>query len=94
MLDAINLLEVDRIGHGYRAFYIKEGDNPDLADKVRKLLKSKDIHLEMCLTSSWLLQSAPSDKSQHPVKSCLEDDFSCSLSTDDPGVMVTDIPND
>jgi len=40
---------------------VKEGDDANIAAQVQQLLKKKDIHLEMCITSSELLKNVPAD---------------------------------
>mmetsp|Transcript_53025 Transcript_53025/g.44469 ORF Transcript_53025/g.44469 Transcript_53025/m.44469 type:complete len:121 (+) Transcript_53025:514-876(+) len=59
IIRAIELCDVTRIGHGYRMFYKKdETDDDDTMAKACKLVKDRNIHLEMCPRSSILLKSA------------------------------------
>ena len=71
----------ERIGHGVRMI-----EDPD----VRKMVISKKIPLEICLTSNvWL--GAVLRGRQHPVKEFYDEHVVVTLNTDDPGIFGIDL---
>lgn len=74
---SIEILHAERIGHGISAIE----DNT-----LIQLLKEKDIHLEISVTSNWLTKAIP-DLSRHPIKKLLQAGISISINTDDPHLM-------
>lgn len=74
--NALDVLDVDRIGHGYHAI---------ASEKLYKRIKEERIHLECCFTSSCKIGGYwNADLSKHPVKRFMKDKINMSLSTDDP----------
>lgn len=81
-----------RIGHGYR-----------MQAATRALLKERDIHVEVCPTSSaetggWDYTAPTSDGDpqqrkwhEHPVVDMLRDGLSVSINSDDPAVFDTSL---
>jgi len=81
--EAIEQFDAARIGHGIRA-----ADD----EALMKLLKKRNILLEICLTSN-LQTGVVSDIKNHPIKRLMEYGVSVSLNTDDPaisGITLTD----
>ena len=72
--DAINLLNVNRIGHGTRAF---EDEN------LISELKSRQIPLEMCPLSNVATGIVSSIK-EHPIRSFFDKGLMVTLNSDDP----------
>lgn len=70
-------LGAERIGHG-----IKSWGN----EEVLSLIKEKDIHLELCVTSNWLTRSVDNIEA-HPIKNLYQAGISISINTDDPHLM-------
>ena len=77
--DAVNDLKVQRVGHGVRA--IEDHD-------VLKLLKEKDIVLEVCPGSNVFLGVFPNLES-HPIQKLSEMGVKTTVSTDDPPFFRT-----
>lgn len=79
--DTIELLKVERIGHGLQAIY-------DF--NLLELIKNKAIHLELCLSSNLLTHAMASGipdgqiQLPHPAKKFKKFGLSLSLNTDDP----------
>lgn len=71
---AIDVLKVDRIGHGTRA-----EEDPRLLDA----LKQREIPIEMCPMSNICTGSAESNEA-HPVRRYFEHGLLISINTDDP----------
>ncbi len=81
IIEAIEVLGLERVGHGIRAV---ESENV-----VRQLVSAK-VPLEVCLTSNLALNLYPSiDK--HPVCRLAEAGCAIVLGTDDPSFFLTDI---
>jgi aminodeoxyfutalosine deaminase len=87
--EAIELLGVERIGHGIAAIH-----DPALMD----LLAERRIPLELCPVSNWrtgalALQSRQRDAAlaQHPLPRLLRHGVSVTLSTDDPAMFHTSL---
>jgi adenosine deaminase len=72
--DAVTLLKPQRIGHGIRAV-----ENPRVLD----LLAEKQVAVECCPTSNWLMGTVPSLR-QHPLPIFLEKGICATINTDDP----------
>ncbi|KAF5400343.1 hypothetical protein PHET_05975 [Paragonimus heterotremus] len=76
VLEAIERLHAERIGHGYSIM-----NNLRVFDVVRK----NRIHLEVCPSSSWLTGAVvPGVVGSHPVCRFAADGFNFSLNTDAP----------
>ncbi|XP_064652287.1 adenosine deaminase-like isoform X2 [Lineus longissimus] len=73
--EAIEEMHAQRIGHGYHSI-----DDPD----VYKLVKERNIHLEVCPYSSYATGSFCGNFKEHPVRSFLLDNVNFSINTDDP----------
>lgn len=80
--EAIFLLHANRIGHGYHVL-----QDPDLY----KLVIEKQIHLELCPTSSILTGAVPEPIEKHPAIKFAEDGVNFSLNTDDMLVCRTNM---
>lgn len=81
VLDAVQILNAKRIAHGVLA-----KDN----EEVLKVLKEKDIVLDMGITSNYLLNVVPSLE-EHPIKNFLERGIKCTINSDDPLLFGCDI---
>ena len=80
---AIDVLKVERIGHGVRAI-----EDHDLVEK----LKEERIPLEVCITSN-LKTGVFSSLEAHPIKYFFEQGLAVNINTDDPtmfGTTITD----
>ncbi len=75
---------VSRIGHGIRAV-----DDSSLMVELR----SREVGLEICLTSELLLQNADSIDS-HPIHRIVSEGLRYCLNTDDPAVFETEIDSE
>lgn len=76
VLEAIAILDTDRIGHGVRLF--EEQRAVDLA-------KERRIPFEVCLTSN--LQSGAVDTlEEHPILEMIDEGINVTINTDDPSV--------
>jgi adenosine deaminase len=71
---AVNLLKVNRIQHGTRAFEDED---------VMKLLIDQDITLDMCPISNYKLRVIDRLE-EHPIKNFMKKGIRCTVSTDDP----------
>lgn len=78
---AILEMGADRIGHGVQA--IED-------DAIVQLLIDTQTPLELCPTSNWLTGAVPS-VAQHPLPQLLRAGVRCTINTDDPTVMCTDL---
>ncbi|WP_434302097.1 adenosine deaminase [Clostridium botulinum] len=81
VLEAINLLNAERIGHG---IYIKD------CAEAYKLVKEKNIPLEMCPTSN-LHTKASESYEAHPFMDFLKDGIKVTINTDNMTVSNTTI---
>ena len=79
MVEAMNCLPIQRIGHGVNAIYCPE---------TMAMVKDKNIALEVCPTSNIFLGLFP-DMAHHPFPRFLEAGISVSISSDDPPFMST-----
>jgi len=77
VMDAINILKVERIGHGVRA-----ADSPDAI----KLIRDNNIFIESCLTSNYLTSSVR-DIHSHPIRQFLRNGLLATINTDDPALF-------
>ena len=78
---SIELLKAERIGHGIRSI-----DD----ESVMNLVRDKNIHLEISLTSNWLTKTVPG-LADHPIKQFYEKGISISINTDDAHLMDIDL---
>ncbi|MBO9474155.1 adenosine deaminase [Shimia sp. R10_1] len=77
--DAINDLNVERVGHGVRAI-----EDPDLV----KELVARDVTLEVCPGSNVVLAVYP-DLASHPIQKLRDAGVNVTVSTDDPPFFHT-----
>ena len=84
MIDAIELLGAERIGHGTQCIH-----HPG----VIEILKSKGIPLEVCPLSNWLTQAFPSFEA-HPLRKLYDSGVLLTLNSDDPGVFGSTLTDD
>jgi adenosine deaminase len=84
MIDTIELLGAERIGHGVQCI-----NHP----AVMELLKSRGIPLEVCPLSNWLTQAFPSFD-QHPLRELFNSGVMLTLNSDDPGVFSSTLTDD
>ncbi|KRY66618.1 Adenosine deaminase, partial [Trichinella pseudospiralis] len=75
---AIEQLQVERIGHGYRVLQ---------DESIYELAKNGGYHFELCPLSSIVSGSVVSDWSTHPVRRFLKDQLNFSINTDDPTIL-------
>lgn len=81
VLEAIETLGLDRVGHGIRAI-----ESPDV---TRQLAEAR-MPLEVCLRSNLALGLYPSI-AEHPIGRLSDADCTIVLGTDDPGFFDTDL---
>ncbi|STY30560.1 adenosine deaminase [Legionella wadsworthii] len=79
MIEAIENLPIQRIGHGVNAIYSKE---------TRDLVKERGIALEICPTSNIFL-GLFKDMNEHPLPKFFEEGIKISINSDDPPFMST-----
>ncbi len=84
VLDAINILGAERIGHGVQSIH-----NP----KVIEALKDKNIPLEVCPLSNWLTQ-AFTHFEDHPLRKLYNLGVPVTLNSDDPGIFASTLTDD
>lgn len=82
--DAINYLNVERIGHGVTA-----SRDPELID----YLLERDITIEMCPTSNLRTGVVPSLQ-KHPIRTFFDKRINVTINTDDPSMFNTDMNNE
>jgi adenosine deaminase len=80
MWEAIELLGAKRIGHGIRCI-----EDPELM----RMLAEKQICLEICPSSNWLIGLIPR-LDEHPLARILRAGIPATISTDDPGFFGVD----
>ncbi len=78
--DAINLLQVERIGHGITSVH---------DDKLISTLIQRGINLDISIKSNYFTGIA--NEGNHPVKELYKRGCGISLNTDDPGFFATDL---
>lgn len=81
MREAILELKPHRIGHGIRAVDSKE---------ILRYIIEKNIALEICITSNVKLKNV-NDYFHHPIFQLLREGVNTVISTDDPGMLKTDL---
>lgn len=82
--DAVQLLEADRIGHGVQCI-----QSPPLI----KLLREKNVTLEICPYSNYLTQAFKNFK-KHPIKSLFDAGLNVTINSDDPGIFMSTLIDD
>lgn len=81
VLDAIEVLGADRIGHGVQI-------QNDL--EVMKAVRDRQIPLELCPTSN-MLTNVVGDLKSHPLKRFYDFGILTTINTDDPGIFNTNL---
>ena len=76
---AVEKLGAERIGHGVNAIH-----DPSVID----LLRERDVHLEVSVTSNVALKVVP-DVASHPLPRLIEAGLSVGVNTDDPAYFST-----
>ena len=76
ILQAIEMLEADRIGHGIRIIE---------APRALELAKQHGTPLEVCITSNYQ-SGAVSSINDHPIIQMLADGLNATINTDDPSI--------
>ena len=84
MREAVIDFQADRIGHGVRSFEDKT---------VMELLRTRNIMLELCLTSNLYTGVVTSIKN-HPIKKLMEYGVPISLNSDDPAILGTTLTDE
>lgn len=84
IVNAINLLGAERIGHGTHIFWGEEAD---------KLALDHNTMIECCLSSN-VQTGAISDIHEHPIIKMREMGIPVSINTDDPGVSDINLTNE
>lgn len=84
ILDSINILGAERIGHGVQAINFPN---------VIKTLIEKNIPLEVCPYSNYLTQ-AFTTYPNHPLKKLIEAKVPVTLNSDDPGMFASTLSDD
>lgn len=82
--ETLEVLAPDRIGHGVNAWQDPE---------VVELLIERDVLLELCPTSNWLTQCAPT-LAGHPLPDFYRAGVKVSINSDDPQLMAIDLVNE
>jgi adenosine deaminase len=82
--DSIQILGAERIGHGVQAIH-----HPD----VMKMLIEKNIPLEVCPHSNYLVQAFASYK-DHPLRKLYDAGVPVTLNSDDPGMFASLLTDD
>lgn len=82
--DSIELLGAERIGHGIQCIHFPE---------IQKILKDKDITLEVCPYSNYLTQAFPT-YATHPLKKLFDLNIPITLNSDDPGIFASTLTDD
>ena len=80
----IEIFHADRIGHG-----IQIAKDPD----VMKLVKDRNVALEVCPTSNWLTQCVKTIDA-HPLKFLYQQGVKVTLNSDDPQIMGIDLTHE
>lgn len=75
--ESIHLLGAERIGHGIQALQ---------SQTTLKLLRDRQIPLEVCPTSNYLTQIV-SQLNHHPLRRLYEEGILLTINTDDPGIF-------
>jgi adenosine deaminase len=84
VIDAVNILGVERIGHGFTAKNSVE---------AIKLLKKKGVTIETCPISN-VRTGVCGDIKDHPVRKYYDEGVSISVNSDDPTMFGTDMNNE
>lgn len=81
---SLEVFNAQRIGHGIQIIH---------DESVMKLVKERDVALEVCPTSNWLTNIVPSVEA-HPIKQLFDKGVKVTLNSDDPHLMGIDLPHE
>lgn len=81
VMDAIDVLGAQRIGHGVQIYR---------DEKVMQAVKDRQIPLELCPTSNMLTNAIP-HLNEHPLKKLFDFGVLTTINTDDPGIFNTNL---
>jgi adenosine deaminase len=84
ILDSIQHLGAERIGHGVQAIHHAH---------VLDFIKKHNITLEVCPLSNYLTQAFP-NLTLHPLKKLIDAGVKVSLGSDDPGIFASQLSDD
>jgi adenosine deaminase len=84
IIDSIDILGAERIGHGIQAIQ---------SEAVMKKLIQDQIVLEVCPYSNYLTQAFPTYEA-HPLKKLIERGVLTTLNSDDPGMFASTLTDD
>jgi adenosine deaminase len=82
--DAVNYLNVTRIGHGFLSIQ---------DENLLQQIITKKIHLEICPVSN-IRTGSVKNIAEHPVRSLFDRGVSLSINSDDPGIFDSSIIDD
>ena len=83
--DSLNLLRVQRIGHGTSAYL-----DPHLMKKLRE----EQIPLEICPTSNIYTAKYVTDMKHHPIRTFYDQGLLVTVNSDDPTIFGTDLSDE
>lgn len=81
VIDAIEILDATRIGHGLQIYRDTE---------VMNIVRDRKIVLELCPTSN-ILTNAVGSLEKHPFRRLMEHGILTTINTDDPSIFNTDL---
>lgn len=81
VMDAIEVLGAERIGHGVQIYR---------DENVMNSVRERNVVLELCPTSNMLTNAIP-DLKNHPLKKLFEFGIPVTVNTDDPGIFNTNL---
>ncbi len=84
VVDSIEMLGAQRIGHGLQIHRFP---------KIIELVKSRNVHLELCPYSNWLTNAVHATKA-HPFRKLMEAGVSVSINSDDPGIFDSNLTHE
>jgi adenosine deaminase len=84
VVDAINYLGAERIGHGLQIYKDQ---------KIIDFVKACGVTLEICPTSNWLTNAVRSLE-DHPLKQLMDKGVKVTLNSDDPGLFGIDLTHE
>ncbi|MCB1307509.1 MAG: adenosine deaminase [Leptospiraceae bacterium] len=76
--DAVEILGAERIGHGTSAI-----QDPSLIE----LLRTREVPIEICLTSNLFTGKYVREPQDHPVRRYYDEGLICTINTDDPEIF-------
>lgn len=83
--DTVEILKAERIGHGTSAI-----QDPELI----KLLKERQVPIEICLTSNIFTGKYVRKEENHPVRRYYDEGLICCINTDDPEIFNIDLTDE